>query len=473
MSLSQLNAAGRTPALPITVQIGGEPLQLHTLLRVLPGHRYVGVATWRGREVFAKLLVGPKAERRFHRESKGVHLLLDQGLLTPALLAEGFEPGEGGWLLFEYLQNAHSIGDAWRLVEQEAPASDGQQAVLAQALEAIGKLHSKGLWQADLHPDNLLQHNGQLYLIDGGGVQAQVPGQPLGRDEVLRNLGVFFAQLPGNLEPFLEELLIHYLLANGEHALPLEKLLGEIANVRRWRVRDYLKKAARDCSLFSARIGAFGARVVRRQAEPRLQALLSAPDAAIDSGHLYKTGGAATVARVELNGEPLVVKRYNVKNLAHWLKRFWRPSRAWHSWLEGNRLLVLGIATPLPLAVIEHRWCWLRRRAYLVTAYCGEEDLIARFAPYLNSAPPEHELVQLDRLFAALIRERISHGDFKGHNLFWHQEQWTLIDLDAMQQHRSQSSFASAYARDRARFLRNWPAESALYRLLDERLPVL
>ncbi|WP_164646974.1 lipopolysaccharide kinase InaA family protein, partial [Pseudomonas viridiflava] len=131
--------------------------------------------------------------------------------------------------------------------------------------------------------------------------------------------------------------------------------------------------------------------------------------------------------------------------------------------LEGNRLLVLGIATPLPLAVIEHRWCWLRRRAYLVTAYCGEEDLIARFAPYLNSSPPEQELVQLDRLFAALIRERISHGDFKGHNLFWHQEQWTLIDLDAMQQHRNQSSFASAYARDRARFLRNWPAESALY----------
>ncbi|WP_423251657.1 hypothetical protein, partial [Pseudomonas viridiflava] len=41
------------------------------------------------------------------------------------------------------------------------------------------------------------------------------------------------------------------------------------------------------------------------------------------------------------------------------------------------------------------------------------------------------------------------------------------------QQHRNQSSFASAYARDRARFLRNWPAESALYRLLDERLPVL
>lgn len=473
MKLGELHGAGRTPELPLNIEVSGQTLRLHTLLRVLPGQRYVGVADWQGRQVLAKLLVGGKAERHFNRESKGVHLLADQGLRTPDLLAEGYTAGEGGWLLFDFLQNAQSLGDAWRAVEREAPASDAQQAVLAQALGAIAHLHSKGLWQADLHLDNLLQHNGQLYLIDGGGVQAHVPGQPLGRDEVLRNLGVFFAQLPANLEPHLEELLIHYLLANGEHALPLEKLLGEIATVRRWRVRDYLKKAARECSLFSARIGAFGLRVVRREAEPRLQALLAEPDRAIEAGHLYKTGGAATVARVEVNGEPLVVKRYNVKNFAHWLKRFWRPSRAWHSWLAGNRLHVLGIATPQPLAVLERRWCWLRGRAYLVTAYCGDEDLIARFSPYLQSTPPETELLALDQLFAALIRERISHGDFKGHNLFWHQNQWTLIDLDAMQQHRSQGSFAKAYARDRARFLRNWPTTSALYTLLDQRLPTL
>ncbi|MGY4531561.1 tRNA A-37 threonylcarbamoyl transferase component Bud32 [Pseudomonas sp. TE3786] len=473
MNLGELSSAGRTPALPLSVQVGGETLQLQSLLRVLPGQRYVGVAQWQGRPVLAKLLVGGKAERHFNRESKGVHLLAEQGLLTPALLAEGYTAGEGGWLLFEYLAGAQSLGDAWRAVAQQAPASDGQQQVLAQALGAIAQLHSKGLWQADLHLDNLLQYNGQLYLIDGGGVQAQVPGQPLGRDEVLRNLGVFFAQLPANLEPFLEELLIHYLLANGEHALPLEKLLAEVASVRRWRVRDYLKKAARECSLFSARSGAFGLRVVRREAEPGLQALLADPDSAIDAGHLYKTGGAATVARVEVAGAPLVVKRYNVKNFAHWLKRFWRPSRAWHSWREGNRLQVLGIATPQPLAVIERRWCWLRGRAYLVTAYCGDEDLIARFSPYLHSTPPDSELQALDQLFAALLRERISHGDFKGHNLFWFQNQWTLIDLDAMQQHGSQGSFAKAYARDRARFLRNWPTDSALYKLLDQRLPTL
>jgi tRNA A-37 threonylcarbamoyl transferase component Bud32 len=473
MQLSELSQVGRAPELPLMLEVAGEPLILERLLRVLPGQRYVAVARWRERLVLAKLLVGSKSQRHFQRELEGAELMAGQGLVTPELLAQGVIEGQGGWLLFDYLSGGQCLWDAWRQAAREPLLSDAQQAVLAEALGAIGQMHAQGLWQSDLHLDNLLQHEGRLYLIDGGGVRYETPGQPLSRARVLENLGVFFAQLPAELDPFLEELLIHYLLANGEHALPLEMLQAEISKVRRWRLRDYLRKVARDCSLFAACIGAFGLRVVRREAEPALQPLLSDLNARIDAGHIYKTGGAATVARVELDGRPLVVKRYNVKNLLHWLKRFWRPSRAWHSWREGNRLQLLGITTPTPLAVIEQRWCWLRGRAYLITDYCGGQDIIARFEAYLQATPPETELLALDRLFAALLRERISHGDFKGHNLFWDDAQgaWSLIDLDAMCQHRSTRSFARAYARDRARFLRNWPADSALHQLLDQRLP--
>ncbi len=75
---------------------------------------------------------------------------------------------------------------------------------------------------------------------------------------------MFFAQLPALLDPFLEELLVHYLLANGEHALPLEALQKEIAKVRRWRVRDLLRKVGRDCSLFSVVRGPFRLFAARR-----------------------------------------------------------------------------------------------------------------------------------------------------------------------------------------------------------------
>jgi tRNA A-37 threonylcarbamoyl transferase component Bud32 len=474
MQLSNLSVVGRTPALPLTLEFAGESLVLQHLLRVLPGQRYVAQAEWRGRPVLAKLLVGGKAARHFQRERDGVRLLAEQGLVTPLLLADGLREGEGGWLLFEYLDGAESLWDAWRSVENQPLLSADQQAVLADALVSIAQMHAKGLWQADLHLDNLLRHNGQLFVIDGGGVQVEVAGQPLSRGKVLENLGVFFAQLPAELTPFIEELLVHYLLTNGEHALPLEALLNEVAKFRKWRLRDYLRKIARDCSLFAASIGAFGLRVVRRDSQVELQPLLSNLDLLTEQGHIYKTGGAATVAQVQVQGRPLVVKRYNIKSFAHWLKRFWRPSRAWHSWVEGNRLQLLGIATPRPLAVLERRWCWLRGRAYLITEYCGGQDIIARFSNYHDGSPPEKELLALDRLFAALLRERISHGDLKGHNLFWDEDlvRWSLIDLDAMQQHHSVRSFARAYARDRARFLRNWPADSALHQLLNQRIPL-
>ncbi|MBX8544528.1 serine/threonine protein kinase [Pseudomonas cichorii] len=476
MRLSELKNVGRTPELPLNVTladtIGPADLQLLTLLRVLPGQRYVGAGVWRGRTVLAKLLVGNKAARHFQRELDGVRLLAEQGLTTPLLLADGLQEGEGGWLLFEFLDGAESLGDAWEQVRNLPPLADEQQSVLGEALSAIALLHAKGLWQEDLHLDNLLRHNGQLYLIDGAGIRVEEAGKPLSRQAVLENLGVFFAQLPKSLEPFTEELLVQYLLSNAEHALPMEALQKQIDKVRSWRLKDYLNKTGRDCSLFSVEDSASRFRAIRREEEAVLLPVLEQADALLDKGHLYKTGGAASVGRVEVNGRPLVIKRYNIKNFSHWLKRFWRPSRAWHSWREANRLEFLGIATPRPLAVLEQRVLGLRRKAYLVTEFLSGPDIIKRFAPYVESGDvPENELLALDLLFEQLIRERISHGDLKGHNLFWHQDRWALIDLDAMQQHSSQSSFATAYARDRARFMRNWPAGSALHQLLEQRLP--
>ena len=473
LKLGELAKTGRDPSLPLVLDLPSGELLIESWLRVLPGQRYVGRAEWRERQVLVKVLVGDKAGRHYQREQQGAALLAEQGLPTATLLDEGWIEREGGWLTFGYLEGACSLWSLWREAEQDAPLSSAQEQVLAAALALIAHMHARGIWQADLHLDNLLRAGDQLYVVDGGGVKAESPGKPLSRERVLENLGVFFAQLPAELEPFIEELLVHYLLANSEHALPLEALLKEIRKTRSWRLNDYLKKAARDCSLFSARIGAFGAQVVRRDEASGLQAVLADPDAFIARGKLFKTGGAATVAQVDLDGRPLLIKRYNIKSPLHWLKRFWRPSRAWHSWVEGNRLDFLGIATPRLLAVIERRWLWMRGPAWLITELLPGEDIIARFQPYLNGCPPADELSALDRLFVTLIRERISHGDLKGHNLFWEQGRWALIDLDAVQQHGSDASFARAYAKDRARFLRNWPADSALHRLLDQRLPAV
>lgn len=474
--LSALVAADRQPPLPMHIALPGAPerLQLDAWLRTLPGQRYVGAGRWKGRRVLAKLLVGSKVDRHYQRELQGAQWLAGSGLPTPALLAHGKGPG-GAWLLFEFLEQAQSLGDAWCRVADEPFLSPGQRAVLDEALEQIARLHGAGLWQDDLHLDNLLRQAGVLHLIDGGGIRAETPGQPLSRPQVVDNLGVFLAQLPGGLRPFYDVLLEGYRRASPAGKPSLDAVRQAEQRARDRRLRDYLRKTSRDCTLFSVQRSASGLRAVWRQAETWLAPLLAAPDAFMAQGRCFKDGGTATVAGVTLSGRDVVVKRYNIKHVRHWLSRCWRPSRAWHSWHEAHRLQLLGIATPPALAVLEERRFGLRGRAYLVTECLAGQDILSRFQPYLDGSPPEFMLRALDRLFAALIEARISHGDFKGTNLFWQGNetggQWALIDLDAMHQHRCPRRYERAWQRDRSRFLRNWPSDSPLYRLLDERLP--
>jgi len=494
MNLSELAATGRTPPAPCEVELGAIRLDIEHWLRVLPGQRYVARARWQGQTVLAKLLVGRKAAKRHRAELTGAQLLAAQHLPTPLLRDDGFIAGQGGWLLFDWLHDAHSLQQEWHDAEPSPPTplppagegraalpSPAQRTLLADALATIATLHRCGLWQADLHLENLLRQGDTLYLIDAGSVRtqtrAETPGQPLSKRRAIANLALFFAQLPPRLESCLAGLLAHYLVVNFAHDLPPDRMLAAIARQRRRRLRNYLKKSTRDCSLFAARVNACGLQIVRRDETPQLLPLLTQLDAQITSGHVYKTGGSASVARIAWQGRALVLKRYNVKNFRHWLRRCWRPSRAVHSWREAHRLELLAIATPRPLAVIEERRWGLRQRAYLITEHCDGPDLLAYFANPQHGAPSvapsDPAIVALVQLLEDLIRARVSHGDLKGHNLIWRDGHWWLIDLDAMRQHASLRTFARAYARDRARLLRNFPQESALHRLLDARLPWL
>lgn len=475
VKLHELTRAGRAPALPLSLEltdgVGTDVLHVPRLLRVIPGQRYVGVGEWRGRTVLAKLLVGGKAARHFQRELAGATLLAERQLTTPELLAHGLREGDGGWLLFEYLDAAQGLGDAWQAVANEPPLSDGQREVLAEALTAIASLHAQGLWQADLHLDNLLRHQGKLYLIDGGAIRAEKAGVPLSRRQVMENLGLFFAHLPTSFEPFIEELLVHYLLVNGEHALPLERLLDISRRMRREGMRGFIRSLGRTGKHVQVSRGFGGLTAVVNGEAERLSPILADPEAAMAGGKPLKLGDSTTVVRVETDNGPVVIKRYNLLGWWHWLRRCLMPTRAWRCWISGHRLEYLGIPTPPTLAVIEKRCCGLRGRSYLITEYRALPDLLHHLQPDAHTVPPEPEVNALKQLFSRLLRERISHGDFKGTNLLWDQDHWVMIDLDAMRYHRWGARFRRAYEKDRRRVLENWRADAAAFSVIDARLP--
>lgn len=469
LDAAALRAAGRTPPAPFRVALGGNrELLVLRPLRVLPGKRVVGEGEYEGRHVLVKLFIDSHSTRHWQRERRGIDAMTAAGIPTPPALGAEAIPGGGHVLLTGFLNGASTVLDAWRPLAAQLPGSATALEVLTPAFRLLGKLHAAGLSHDDLHLGNFLRHHDALHLIDGDAVRVHTERPLIGR-RAARDLAMLIAQLPrtwdeGHLASFLEA------YRSGGGHLPAAAVLHEaLAAERAWRLRDYLSKTGRDCSLFRVerRFNRFVA-VVRSEANA-LAPLLADPDRWMAQGTALKRGNTCTVARVDVGDRSFVVKRYNIKNARHALSRLWRPSRGWHSWREGHRLRLFGVATPAPLALIEERWGPLRGRAWLVTEYCSGNNLLAHLDA--DTEPPAAEGEAIRTLFATLHRARISHGDLKATNLLWGRGELKLIDLDAMRQHRSGASHARAWRRERARLLRNWPEGSVLYRWLNTVLP--
>ena len=467
-----LREAGRTPAADMHVSLTADtPLVIRQWLRILPEKRLVGCGDWNGRQVLAKLFIATGAERHWQREKAGIEALQQASIATPALLASGELAGGGRYLLTEYLSGSHSLQQLWEQLPDPLPNSPEALASLQRALHTIAAMHAQGLTQADLHLGNFLQDGQQLYVIDGDAIEAPLPGTSVGLKTVQNNLGLFFAQLTPQWDSQVEYLLQSYLSCNPMPGLESQHLLAAVAAQRQIRMDNFLDKTLRDCSQFAVATSGHRFGVVLRSEQQALAPLLADPDSAFGGLPLLKDGGSSTVTRATVAGREVVIKRYNIKGFGHWLTRFWRPSRAWHSWLAAWRLQFLGIATPQPLAMIERRIGPCRRQAWLITEYCRGPNLLQQLGESGATIPDSQTADALRQAFTQVVNARISHGDFKATNLLWQDGKVVLIDLDAMQAHSSDAEWHKAWGKDRARFIRNWPADSALAQWLEAEMP--
>jgi tRNA A-37 threonylcarbamoyl transferase component Bud32 len=429
----------------------GRTLAINALLRLLPGKRLTGVGTLDGKPVLAKLFIARlDAGRHWERERRGLEMLHGQAIQTPRLLACGRLSGGGFYLLTEYIEEARSPAV---LEETE----------LSPVFRTFGRMHAQGLIHPDAHLNNFLLKDGTAYVIDGDAIRKAATARAM-----RENLALLLAQLPPGLEAGMRNALLSAYRMGNSNPLDLAQLDAAVQKVRAHRLADYLGKCLRNCSLFHVEKHWDRFIAMPRDEVDFLAPIIAAPDRWLEGGTPLKQGRTATLALVEHGGRQLVIKRYNIKGTGHALSRSWRSSRAWHSWVEAHRLDFLGIATPRPLALIERRLGPLRGGAWLITDYCPGADLSAR----LSESPIGDEAWQaIGRLFQQLFAARISHGDLKATNLLWHDGRPVLIDLDAMRQHTKVARFQRAWRKDRARFLRNWPENSALHGAFDTLLP--
>lgn len=436
---AELARLGR--ALPETYDVSvitsAGPITLHceAVLRVLPGRRIVARAVADGRTVLAKLFVGSRAAVERQWEERGHAAFVRAGVATPEIVGRGAVAGGGEALLFEFLDNA-------------TPANELD---LPQTMPILARLHLHGVVQNDLHLGNLLRTDRGLFLVDGGGVSGMGMDKPLSPRASIRNLALFLAQFRIRSETGFVAAWHAYSVARGYKTIDAEgrELIEAVHRARRSRVRHYLRKVLRDCTEFQAE-QRFDRYLVcdRASFKGAVAEMIENIDAQFERGFVIKAGNTATVARLYVDGEAFVVKRYNIKSWRHALGRMWRPTRAQRAWQNAHRLRMLGIATFQPIALIERRFGPLRRDSYLVMRDVGGVDLRERFA--------NRHIQALVALFSDLSRAGLVHGDTKATNFIDADSAIHLIDLDAMRAPRTTWGLRRAVARDLERFVANW-----------------
>ncbi len=452
-----------TPSLPLRLDLPDlGPVVCTRTLRLLPGRRWtLAGATERGaRAVVVKLfLAGRRARRDFRREQRGFERLHRHAISAPQLLYAGALAEPAGWVVVTAALDG-------------TPADALGEAALPAVVRAVALQHAEGIEQRDVHLGNFLVANGRAWTLDGAGIRAH---RRLSARRARQNLARWLAQYPPGIDRRSGELLTLYRTTRWDQGRvgSGDGFRNQITRERYHRERRQVAKSLRNCSAWIANRTWRRLSVIDRGADsPALRAWLAAPDAPFDDPQAawLKRGNSASVVRLALTDRQVVVKRYNLKNFMHRLRRCWRPSRAWHSWRAAQRLRLWGVPTPRPVALLEQRFGWLRGRAFYVSEYAPGEPL----ATALPAADPPTRALLLQRLGAllnTLARLRLSHGDLKATNLLVDNDnKLMLLDLDALRRHRRRDACLRALARDVARLRANWADQPALLAELDRAL---
>lgn len=432
-----------------------------TAVRVLPQRRWVFRAQWSGKAVFAKVFVGAQAAKYAARDAQGVGWLTQAGLATPALLWQGESADQRARVL---IYAAIAPADNADVLYQSLPSAQGL-ALLKQLVQTLAAQHAAGLIQTDLHLKNFLLADGQVWSLDGDGIQQAT----LSKRRAYRQLAELLSKIQVlDQHAWVAPLLAAYDAARGWQAtLVPATLLAWAKQMKAQEVERYVtRKIFRTCS-----------DVIWQQTSQSAQAVsttgglhvtdLPALEVAMHVGQVLKPGNTCTVVHTHLQDQSVVIKRYNIKDWLHGLGRAWRPSRAAASWRNAHRLQYYGMLTPQPLLMYERRYCGMRGRAYFVSAYSPWPDAQAFFQQCHDQALRQHVVQQLVTLCYQWFLLKVSHGDMKASNLqVTDRGDIVVIDLDSMQQHRRTQMALRAHVKDIRRLLQNWQADTSLYNAL-------
>jgi len=407
----------------------------------------------------------------------GLNAFKQRGIVTAELIFAG-KVGDSKipLIVLARLPEPKSIKDAWDAADYET-----REQILKDMIVLLARHHQVGVCQTDLHLDNFVISQGDIYSLDGAGVSL-VDGE-VDSEAALKNIALFLAQLPPEWEASVDRVYDLYCASRGVVQGPDSGyLLRQIKEAREWRWKKFQGKLFRDCTAFRYRKLPDRLEIVsRRHIGPELEALLKNPDESFPGkDKVIKDGITCTVWAVSVDGLPLVIKRYNTKGLWYAIRKKIGRGRAGISWINAYMLTFFGINTPLPVALLVQDSGIFQSQSYFIT-----EAVVERAASeWLQyNTLSQMEVAEVDRasqwfledevpmaekrvmagkiaeLFQQLENQYISHGDMKAANILIVDKKAVLIDLDTMKRHKIVVMFRRFWKQDMRRFMSNWDGE--------------
>jgi tRNA A-37 threonylcarbamoyl transferase component Bud32 len=303
-----------------------------------------------------------------------------------------------------------------------------------------------GLFQTDFNLGNLLikDDTWEFFIIDMQAARLEKQGN-LSTKEIAANLAFLLPVFPKIENRYKLRFFINIL----KHHPGLKEHLWFIQEKAFQKMRaHWLKKGSRNLkksaikNYFHNRGGINGYLDV--SAEPNIQSYLRLkPDELFKfTEKILKTSNRAKLAVIQFEGRRYILKRYNLKNWRHRLKRLLAPSLAWRIWKANHLIKMRGISTSHLLAAVDVGTGAGYRCSFALYDYIDDVSEGYRHIQdsFLDDRKRPYVMRRLAKLAWELHQKGIHHGDLKASNIIWsfneEQENLKVIDLDAVRFNR-------------------------------------
>lgn len=472
MTYAKLVKATLRTAAPFLLSLTEQdlPVYCEKIVRSLPNKRLVAFGTWNEQPVVVKLFYDSSGlKRHYERELAGIESLLSSGVPTPRILFHGPLFDKRAYVfVFEKITDACDLNELW---QQKSSPEELMPIMQAMTLE-LATQHVLGIMQRDLHLKNFLLKGKNIYTLDGGSIETFHALLP--KKKSIDHLALFFSELGVGMEFFQHSLFQVYGKSRGWMIKPADiQLLN--ASIKKWnkkRKNQYQKKIQRNSSLFT-KIKTSKSLVIYRQDyfSETFQKLLDDPEIVFNNSkrEILKAGRSSTVIKMTIDNRILVIKRYNMKNAWHWMRRALRKTRAAESFRLANLLRLFGVATAKPIAFIEKRLFGLRNTSYFIMEYVEGPTLSTYFSNYQSTDfHCEKIAARVVDLLRKINEMQMSHGDLKATNIVIEDDQPVLLDLDGMTEHKTQNQTNRIYKKEIKRFMENWKDQPTVKTLFEK-----